>query len=82
MIINTIKIQKNNLIIDYGKFIPNTPNPTASPKGGIYNTSQNVTLKAISGANILYNTDKSSLYNTYTDVITINNSSILNLFIK
>jgi hypothetical protein len=75
IIINQIDIQANDLTINYG-----IPNPTASPKGGIYKTSQNITLKAISNANIFYNTDKSGIYNTYTDIIPINNSSTLNFY--
>ena len=77
LIITKINIKANDLNINYG-----IPNPTASPKGGIYKTSQNITLKAISRANILYNTDKSAEYKSYNDTepITINNSSILNFY--
>ncbi len=75
IIINQIDIHANDLTINYG-----IPNPTSFPKGGIYKISQNITLKAIYNATIFYNTDKSSVYNTYTDTILINNSSTLNFY--
>jgi hypothetical protein len=75
IIINQIDIHANDLTINYG-----IPNPISFPKGGIYKISQNITLKAIYNATIFYNTDKSSVYNTYTDTILINNSSTLNFY--
>jgi outer membrane protein assembly factor BamB len=58
------------------------PTVTASPKGGIYNTKQIVTLKTVSSTNIYYTLDgtnpqKSNTRKLYKSPITINKTTLL-----